>query len=90
MAATADVVFWGFIWYVRNNPYKSVESMNDDDFINMATGFALENSTELSAADPGTYTSLEYPGAIVADNAATATDQSDYPEKHFKKAKYGS
>ena len=90
MAATADRIFWAFVWYAKHNPYKSMDNMTSDDFDAMVTGYALENSTELSAADPGTYTDVEYPGAITADNATTTTDQVDYPEEHFKKAKYGA
>ena len=90
MAASADRVFWAFVWYVKHNRFKSIASMNEDDFDAMVKGYALENSTELSAADPGTYTDVEYPGGITASNTQAIADQSDYPEGHYKKAKYGA
>lgn len=90
MAANADKTFWAFVWYVRNNRFKTVESMTDDDFVAMAAGYARENSTEITYPDAGTYTEIEYPGAISAAKTRLACDQADYPEGHFKKAKYGA
>lgn len=89
-APTADVVFWGFLWWLKNNPYKSIEAMNSDDLDNAAEGFARENSDALSSSDPGTYTDLEYPGAITAAQTIAACNQSDYFEKHRKAAKWGA
>ena len=45
MVVNADKVFWGFLFYVRENPYKSVEDMNWDDLYEMAKLFAVVNTT---------------------------------------------
>ena len=45
MAVAADKVFWGFLWWVKHNPYKSVESMTWDDLHEMAKQFAAVNHT---------------------------------------------
>lgn len=82
MAASADCIFWGFCWYVRHNPYKTFSGMTEDDFVNMAELFAAENSTELTATDPGTYTDVEWPGTITAAQDTASCDQANYPEKH--------
>lgn len=92
--ATADVTFWAFAHYVKNNRYKSFEAMTEGDFDNLLEGFARENSTELSSADPvslgSDYTDIEWPGAITAARNTKSTDQADYFEGHGKKAKWGA
>jgi hypothetical protein len=45
MAATADQTFWGFVMYVTNNPYKSMDDMTLDDFWEMVKQFAAVNVT---------------------------------------------
>jgi hypothetical protein len=79
--------------YVMRNPYKSVEAMTADDFDNMFNGFVEENS-EISATasfeDAAGTGTLSFPGNIAAADAQANADQADYPEKHFKKAKYGA
>jgi len=95
MAASLRVTFWSFVHYVKNNRFKTVESMTEEDFDNMVEGFARENSTELVAATDNTalnaaYTSIEWPGAISDYRNWATCDQADYPEGHFKKAKYGA
>jgi len=90
MAANADKTFWAFVWYVKNNRFKTVEAMTEDDFDAMAAGYALENSDEITTPDAGTYTDIEYPGAVTAAKTRAACDQADYPEGHFKKDKYGA
>jgi len=83
MAATADVTFWSFAWWIRHNPFKTFGSMSEQDFIDMAELFAATNSEELSATDPGgTYTGIEWPGGITAAQTTTSTDQSTYPDQH--------
>jgi len=95
MAASTNDTFWSFVHYVKNNRFKTVESMTEDDFDAMAEGFARENSTEIDggAADDtaidAAYPSIEWPGAITAYRNRATCDQADYPEGHFKKAKYG-
>ena len=93
--ATTTVTFYAFVHYVKNNRFKTFESMNEDDFDALVEGFARENSTEITAAADttaidGTYTDIEWPGAITAKRDRATCDQADYPEGHFKKAKYGA
>ncbi len=45
MAVAADKVFWGFLFYVKHNPYKSIEDMTWPDLHAMATAFAKDNET---------------------------------------------
>lgn len=90
MAANADKTFWAFVWYVKNNRFKTVEAMTESDFDAMVEGYARENSSEITYPDGGTYTDIEYPGGITAAKTRATCDQSDYPEGHFKKAKYGA
>ena len=45
MASTADKVFWGFIFYVKNNPFKSIDNMTENDFDAMVKQFAAVNVT---------------------------------------------
>lgn len=97
MAASTTVTFWAFVHYVKNNPFKSVESMNEDDFDAMAEGFTRENAAEFPAATgadtiavDGTYTDIAWPGNIQAVRDEATCNQADYPEKHFKKAVYGA
>lgn len=45
MTITADKVFWGFIFYVKNNPFKSIDNMTENDFDAMVKQFAAVNVT---------------------------------------------
>lgn len=81
-APTADVCFYGFLWYIKHNPFKTFSGMTADDLDNMASLFAAENSDALSATDPGTYTDLEWPGTITAVQDTASCDQANWPEKH--------
>jgi len=45
MAVDADECFWGFLCYVKNNPYKSVEAMTWEDLHGMAKLWAVDNAT---------------------------------------------
>lgn len=45
MAATADQTLWGFIMYVKNNPYKSIDNMTENDFDAMVKQFVAVNVT---------------------------------------------
>jgi len=45
MAVDADECFWGFLFYVKHNPYKSVEAMTWDDLYEMAKLWAVDNAT---------------------------------------------
>lgn len=95
--ASTNDTFWSFVWYVKNNRFKTIESMNEGDFDKLAEGFARENSTEITDATPddnillgSEWSSVEWPGAISAYRTRATCDQADYPEGHFKKAVYGA
>ena len=79
-APTADVVFWGFLWWLRHNRFQDIETLTEEDLVSSATLFASQNSDALSAADPGTYTDLEWPGTITATQTQATCDQSTYPQ----------
>ncbi len=77
MAASTDVTFWSFVWYLVNNPDKTEPTRQD--IVKMARLFADTNSDEVtSATDPGgTYTDIEWPGAngvTAVGNSSTHTD----------------
>ncbi len=95
--AVTNDIFWSFVHYVKNNRFKTVDSMSEDDFDRIAEGFARENSTEITDATPDAnlllgseWSSVEWPGAISAYRTRATCDQADYFEGHGKKAKYGA
>ncbi len=45
MAMSSDKTLWGFLFYVRHNPYNSVEAMTWDDLWELARQFAAVNVT---------------------------------------------
>lgn len=45
MAVAANKIFWGFLFYVKHNPHKTVEAMTWPDLHAMATAFAKDNAT---------------------------------------------
>jgi hypothetical protein len=77
MAATTNITFWSFVWYLVNNPDKTEPTKQD--IIKMARLFADTNSEEVTTGtDPGgTYTGIEWPGAngvTAVGNSSTHTD----------------
>lgn len=97
MAASVTVTLWSFVHYVKNNRFKTVESMTEDDFDAMVEGFVRENAAEFPEATGkdtialnADYTDIAWPGGIQAAKNRSSCDQADYPEGHFKKAKYGA
>jgi len=74
MAATANQAMWGFRFWLKRNPYKSIEAMNSDDFDNMFNAFMAVNVTALATGtttDPLTYGTLDYPKYAAATRYAT-------------------
>ncbi len=45
MASTASKAFWGFIFYVKHNPFKSIDNMTENDFDEMVRQYAAVNVT---------------------------------------------
>lgn len=56
MATSIDKVFWGFIFYVKNNPFKSIDNMTENDFDEMVRQYAAVNeSAPITAATAPDY-----------------------------------
>lgn len=93
MAATTDQTFWGFLWWLRNNPHKSVEAMTEDDLDAMVLAFVTVNETlcTFSLTDPAAYGTLEYPqkdglsdgAGVTAAKTQAIINQSHYPDTHY-------
>lgn len=98
MAANADVTFWGFLYYIKRNPHKSIEAMTVQDLDAMAQLFAKVNKTQSGftvtnnvAVDPLSYGTLDFPkiggtdGSGISATTPTSrlTDQALYPEDHL-------
>lgn len=92
MAATADQTLWGFIYWIKHNPYKSIDAMTTADFDAMVKLFVTVNVTAgtLSTSDPGSYGTLDWPkkgatdgAGVAAVQTAASCEQSLYPEQHF-------
>ncbi len=76
MAATADKIFWSFIMYVKNNPHKSIDNMNENDFDAMVKEFAAVNVTS------GTLTVATAPDlADFYGYGAVSYVDADFPKK---------
>jgi hypothetical protein len=93
--AGARITVWALIHYIKNNRFKTVESMTEEDLDELVKGFCLENTDEMTNATDNTalgaaYTSIKWPGNISAYRDRATCDQADYFEGHFKKAKYGA
>ena len=97
--ATAVSLFWGFVRYVINNPYQSIESMTKQDFIRYAEEYAVANAAELAVSSTAAgayddalytaataYTDVQLPGVTGAD-LDTATTLAT-KETVFKSATY--
>lgn len=89
-AATATVTYWSFLWWIKHNPFKSIDAMNEDDLDAMAAAFQAENVETITETDPGgTYTDITWPktdtaagsGVTAVQNTASC-EQSHYPEQH--------
>lgn len=93
MAATTDQTFWGFLWWLRHNPFRSIESMTEKDLDAMVLAFVTVNETlcTFSTTDPGAYGTLEYPqkdgltdgDGVTAAQTVAVTLQSHYPQQHY-------
>ncbi|MDD5062206.1 MAG: hypothetical protein PHN44_08015 [Candidatus Marinimicrobia bacterium] len=74
-APNANKTFWGFVFYLTRNPFKS-SGMTRDDILNMAEKYAVANSDAITdyeasgvfriadaafMADSGAFTDVEWP-----------------------------
>lgn len=92
MAANATKTFWGFIWWLKHNPFKSIDAMNEDDLDAMSRDFQLENVATITTTDialNAAYTGITWPkedavagsGVTAVKNTASC-EQSQYPDQH--------
>lgn len=89
-ATDANKGFWAFVFYLKNNPFKSAGGMTNDDIDNMAETFAAANSTEITDATQqlGTFTNYEWPDAsggassLTAIGTTASINAAHYPEEH--------
>ncbi len=93
MAATTDQTFWGFLWWLKNNPYRSIEALTERDLDAIVLAFVTVNETlcTFSLTDPGAYGTLEYPqkdglsdeAGVTAAQTLAVINQSHYPQQHY-------
>ena len=100
-AASADQTLYGFIYYLKHNPFKSIESgMTWDDFDAMVKAYVTVNASDasLSAADPLSYgLTQDFPqrdstGAGWADGAGvscTTPTTLITDQSHYPEQHYG-
>lgn len=75
MATTKSEIFWGFLFWIRHNPYKSFESMTEDELLEHAKQYAAVNATEASlSTDPLNYGDAEFPKRGTTTRYATDTN----------------
>ena len=60
MAATVDETLWAFIFYVKHNPFKSMDAMTEQDFDAMVKQFMLVNASQADDA-LSAQTALDFP-----------------------------
>jgi hypothetical protein len=56
MAASSNKTFWGFLFYLKHNPFKSVEAMTWPDLFECAKLFAAVNATAQTLTAGGVLT----------------------------------
>jgi hypothetical protein len=100
-AATADQTLYGFVYYLKRNPFKSIEAgMTNADLDAMLAAYVKVNTTDatLSAADPLSYgATQDFPkrdstGAGWADGAGvscTTPTTLITDQSHYPEQHYG-
>jgi len=97
--ATANQTLHGFVYYLKHNPFKSIEAgFTHADLDAMLTAYIAVNASDATlTADPLSYgATQDFPkrdttGAGRADGAGvscttpstTVTDQAYYPDQHY-------
>lgn len=56
MAMSSDKTLWGFLFWLKQNPYQSIESMTWPDLFECAKQFAAVNATAQTLTAGGTLT----------------------------------
>jgi len=95
--ATADQTLYGFIYWLKRNPYKSIEAgFTHADLDNMVSFYVTTNASDasLSSSDPLSYgATQDYPtfgstglgdgtGVSCTTPTQAVCDQSFYPDQH--------
>lgn len=80
-ASNMITIFWGFVRYLVNNPYQSIEEMTKKDFLRYVEEYAVANNEDLDVSGGGAaecydnalvttgtlYNDLQLPGVTGAD-----------------------
>lgn len=94
MAATeTGMVFWAFVHYLENNPFKAPGGMTNDDIENMALLFYSYNTTAVGNTRPALdaaftdcdwpdFTTVEDEGGIDAVRDTATIERARFPESH--------
>lgn len=63
MTVTTRQCIWGFIYWMKHNPFKSIEAgMTFADLDEMLVQYAAVNATDTSmSTDPGSYGDMDFP-----------------------------
>ncbi len=93
--ATANQTLWGFLWWIKHNPFVAIETMTTLQLDAMVLAYTTENATDatLSTTDPGAggaygatqtfpKTDTAAGSGIAATQTVAACEQSHYPEQH--------
>ena len=93
-AATANETLHGFIYWLKHNPFKSVEAgFTHADLDAMVAAYVATNATDATlTADPLSYgATQDFPKAGGGDGTGVSAttpsqaicDQSHYPDQHY-------
>lgn len=100
-SATADQTLYGFVYYLKRNPFKSIEAgFTHDDLDNMLDAYVTVNASDasLSSSDPLSYgATQDFPkrdstGAGWADGAGvscTTPTSAVCDQAHYPEQHYG-
>jgi hypothetical protein len=95
-AATAAETLWGFVYWLKRNPFKSIEAgMTHADLDAMLKSYCTTNATDATlSTDPGAYgATQDYPafgatglgdgtGVSATTPSNAICEQSFYPDQH--------
>ena len=87
MAATADQTLWAFIMYVKNNPFKSMDAMTENDFDAMVKQFVAVNKTQ-ATGNLTEATALDWPNHY--GYGAVSYGDLDFPKRDGTTARWAA
>jgi hypothetical protein len=85
MAASSDKTFWGFLFWIKHNPYKSIEAMTWPDLHELARQFAAVNATAQTLTAAG-----ELNGANEGFGIVDFSTDIDFPKKGTSPARWAT